>query len=112
MARFNSTVQRAVISAASGTTAVVAAQGAGKRIKVLRVMVMSKAAADVKFQSASTDITGTMGLAAGGGWRDGISRNADDPDDCLFQTAANEALNINQSAASTVGGYIAYVVGT
>jgi hypothetical protein len=111
MARFNSTVQRAAIAAtSSGANQVVAAQGAGKKIGVIRVMLISKTALDVKFQSATNDITGTLGLAAGGGWRDALARNADDSGDSLFETNANEALNINLSGAGTVGGYIAYVV--
>lgn len=108
MARFNSTVQRAAVAATnSGNTAVVAAVS-GKRICVTKVMVVTKTALDLKFQSATTDITGTMGFAAGGGWRDGMIRNADDPDDCLFETAVGAALNINLSGAGTVGGYVSY----
>lgn len=108
MARFNSAVTKAPVAAtSSGNTSVVAAV-TGKRICVTRVMVVTKTALDLKFQSATTDITGAMGYAAGGGWRDGIARNADDADDCLFETAVGEALNINLSGAGTVGGYISY----
>lgn len=111
MARFNSTVQRApIVATAAGDTAVVAAQGAGKKIGVIRVMVITKTALDIKFRSGTTDLTGTMGLAAGNGFRDALTRNADDSGDSLFETNANEALNINLSAIGTVGGYIAYVV--
>ena len=111
MAKFNSTVQRATIAAtSSGATAVVAAAGAGNYIKVLRVVLITKTALDIKFQSASTDITGLMGMGAGGGFRDGMDRNSEDPDACLFRTAANEALNVNLSGAGTVGGYISYFV--
>jgi hypothetical protein len=113
MAKFNSSIQRASLAAtSSGATAVVAAQGAGKYIKVIRVMVLSKTALDIKFQSAANDITGLVGLAAGGGWRDGMVRNPGDEEDCLFRTNANEALNINLSGAGTVGGYVGYFVST
>jgi hypothetical protein len=110
MARFNAATVQAKIVGASGTTAVVAAQGAGKSIYVLRLTLFTDTDCTVKFQSASTDISGVMTLAARAGWRDGMARTADDPMDCLFRTQPNEALNLVQSTAAVLGGYLTYFV--
>jgi hypothetical protein len=108
MARFNSTVQRASITAtASGDTAVVAAV-TSKRICVIRLMLTSDADVSVRFRSGTTPVTGPIPVGARSGWRDGMARSADDPDDSLFETAVGEALNVNLSGAANVGGYLAY----
>lgn len=93
----------AVISAsASGNTPVVAAV-VGRRIRVLRWSVSSNGAVNVKFQRATTDITGlyylTQFAGVGGGY-------------CPvghFETGWAEALNINLSASVAVGGVCTYV---
>lgn len=101
-------MKTAVITAsASGATQLVAAV-AGKRIRVLHYRLMASGAVSVKFQSASTDITGLMPFAANGG----ISAGAPSiiPAGLIFefQTEPGEALNINLSGAVAVGGYMLY----
>jgi hypothetical protein len=96
-----STVQYASISATtSGSTQVVGAVS-GKRIRVIAFAVIASATVNIKFQSGSTDITGTMRLVEGGGIAHAY-------DGGLFQTAVGQALNINLSTNATVGGYVVY----
>jgi hypothetical protein len=91
----------AITASSSGNTSVVAAV-AGKKIRVLRWSVSSNGAVNVKFQRATTDVTGlyylTQFASVGGGY-------------CPvghFETASNEALNINLSGAMAVGGVLTY----
>ena len=101
------TVSRAFANAtASGNTAVVAAQGAGVRIRVLAVFTVTGTALTVKFQSATTDITAGFVLAVNGGMV--LPNNPHG----WFQTNANEALNINLSGAGTVGVNVVWVQAT
>lgn len=101
------TVQRAFENATlSGNNEVVAAQGSGIRIRVLSVKVVTATALTIKFQSATTDISPGESLPANGGFV--MPRNVDG----WFQTAANEALNINLSGAGTVGCTVTYIQAT
>lgn len=93
--------QSAAISVTAGTNELVAAV-TGKRIKVFSYAVVATGAGTVKFQSASTDLTGAMSFAANGG----IScAPGDDP---WFATAAGEALNIVTSGSAA--GHLSYVI--
>lgn len=85
----------------TGNTQVVAAV-TGKKIRVHGALVIANAAVTVKFQSATTDITGPMSLSANGGF-------AHESILGMFETAAGEALNINLSANQSVGGHLSYV---
>jgi len=91
----------AIDEASSGASAQIAAV-TGKRIRVMSFFMVAAGAVGVKFQSATTDLTGVMSLAANGG----ISTTSHSG---LFETAAGEALNINLSAAVQVSGSMAYV---
>lgn len=88
-----------VALSASGTviTAV-----AGKRIRVFGAAIVSLLATGVKFQSGGNDITGVLSLAANGGvvWTNGTAP--------WFQCNIGEALNINMSVSTTLGGVITY----
>ena len=96
-----STVQYATINATtSGNTQVVGAVS-GKRIRVIAYAVIANATVSIKFQSGTTDITGSMRVVEGGGIAHAY-------DGGLFQTAVGQALNINLSANATVGGYVVY----
>lgn len=90
---------------ASGNTQLVAAV-AGRRIRVVGILVTNEGAATIAFklQSASTDITATHDLAADGG---GFTLNALPAFYC--QTAVGEALNANLSGVGTVGVDVRYV---
>lgn len=90
--------QRALVTAtASGDTTIVAAQGAGKKILPLMVVVSTDTAVTIKFRSNSTDITAPIYMAAN-------STGVLDPRLVeILLTAANEALKINLSATANVG---------
>jgi len=97
----HSTVLYAPINATnSGNTQVVGAVS-GKRIRVIAFAVIANATVNIKFQSGTTDITGSMRIVEGGGIAHAY-------DGGLFQTAVGQALNINLSANATVGGYVVY----
>jgi hypothetical protein len=97
--------ERIVVSESSiGANELVAADAAGRRIRVVAGLLSASGGAnDVKFQSAATDITGVIGLPADGQL----------PIDPFlhghFETAAGEALNLNLSAATAVGGWLVIV---
>lgn len=84
-------------ASALGNTVVVPAQGAGVKIRVLGFTVATTAAQTLKFQSGTTDITAGFPLAA-----NGVISTAYFPGG-MFETAANEALNINLGAATATG---------
>lgn len=102
----NLTVKYASIAAsASGNNTLVAAAGAGKKIRVLAATLSFNGSVNAKFQSGAggTDLTGlTYGVVNAGfvlpynphGW---------------FETAANTLLNLNLSAAVAVGGMLTYI---
>lgn len=91
-----------IVASASGATVIVAAN-ATKKIRVLSYDLVANGAVNVKWQSASTDKTGLLYFAANGGISTSFSPVGH------FETAANEALNINLSAAIAVGGQLVYV---
>jgi len=97
----HSTVLYAPINATnSGNTQIVGAVS-GKRIRVIAFAVVANATVNIKFQSGTSDITGSMRIVEGGGIAHAY-------DGGLFQTAVGQALNINLSANATVGGYVVY----
>lgn len=83
--------------AALGAASVVPAQGAGVKIRVLGFVVVTTAAQTVKFQSGATDISAGFPLAANGSVSSGHYPGG------MFETNANEALNINLGAATATG---------
>jgi hypothetical protein len=92
-----------IACSSSGNNEIVAAAGSGRKIRVHSYVVVVTAAVDFKWRSANTDLTGAMSCAADG---DGVA-SADAPDG-LFETAANEALNLNLSGATAVAGHVRY----
>jgi hypothetical protein len=101
------TVNRSFANATtSGNTQVVAAQGAGVRIRVIAVHVMTDTAMAIKFQSATSDISAGMVLAANGGYVKQENEHG------WFQTAANAALNINLGVNGNVGVDVVWVQAT
>ena len=93
--------QTALIAAtALGTTEVVAAQGAGRRIVMEVYVFTTDGDIVIKFQSSATDLTGDIKPGVNGV----VSSNV--PIVC----AVNEALNINLSANAIVGGHCSYRV--
>jgi len=101
------TVQRDFANpSGTGNTEVVAAQGAGVRIRVLSFFIVTTAANSVKFQSATTDISPTCPFAANGGIAQAGNPHGE------FQTAVNEALNVNLSVATATGINVVWVQAT
>ena len=101
------TVNRSFVNATlSGNTELVATQGPGVRIRVLSVTFLALLAVTIKFQSATTDITAGFPIAINGGIALPYNPHG------LFQTGANEALNINLSLATSVGVNVTWVQAT
>jgi len=101
------TVNRSLLNAtAIGATEVVAAQGAGLRIRVIAAYHVSTTAVTAKFQSGGTDISPGLPVGANAGIV--LPRN----DHGWFQTAVNEALNFNQSAAVITGVMVDWIQAT
>ena len=94
-------------ASASGNTVIVAAQGAGTRIRVTSYLYVVEAAVDVAFRSGSTTVR--AGPMPHDGKGQGVTPS--DPGG-LFETDANEALNINLSGAVIVRGHLTYSVTT
>lgn len=102
----NSPVQYAVISASgTGDNTIVAAQGAGKKIRVLEYIIVAKAATTARFESAAggTALTGVMSLTTNNIVSSGFNPYG------LFETAANALLNL-ETSADGLYGHLAYVV--
>ena len=98
-------VKRAVISSSANPVVAVAAV-VGKKIRVISYALSNGHAATtapVKFQSASTDLTGAMQILAGN-----TLFGQDNPNGHV-ETVAGEALNIVNSATLALGGYVNYV---
>lgn len=100
----NGAVTALLNATTSGNTSLVAAAGTGLMIRVVSVIVTAETATTVKFQSATTNITCNFFVGATGGFV--LPHN----DEGWFQTAANEALNLNLSAANNVSVLINYKV--
>jgi hypothetical protein len=105
----NTAVQYAAIDhAGSGDNTILAAQGAGKKIRVLSVFLVASAAVTVRFESGAsgTALTGQMSLAANGGFVLPYNEFG------WFETGANALLNLELNAANSVDGGFSYVVVT
>jgi hypothetical protein len=88
--------------ASSGANELVAAS-AGAKYRVLAAAIVATTAVSVKFQSASTDITGTFPLGANGGLVLPFNEHG------WFETAAGEALNLNLGSAVSTGVQLHYI---
>jgi hypothetical protein len=89
---------------ASGNTALVAAVP-GAAIRVLGVALVNGGTANnIKFQSATTDISALFALGINGGFVLPFNEHG------WMQTAIGEALNINLSGATAVGVQISYIL--
>jgi hypothetical protein len=98
------TPQFADISCSSSGNNEIVALVSAKRIRVLQWIVTASAAVNFKWRTASTDITGLFYAAAAGGGSGGAFNPLGH-----FQTEAGEALNLNLSGATAVGGSLVYV---
>lgn len=95
-------VQHATIDVASaGDNTVVADPGTGAKIKVLSYVLVADAAVTVKWKSGSTDRSGAMNLAAGGG----VSIASEFP-----IMSASAALKLTLGGAVGVRGHLSYLI--
>lgn len=79
------------------------AASTGAKYRVVAMAVIATTAVSVKFQSATTDITGTFPLGANGGFVLPFNEHG------WFETASGEALNIHLSAAVSTGLQLQYI---
>lgn len=103
----NSPVQFLVIDhASSGDNTLVAAQGAGKKIRVLSYVLVSAGTVTARFESGAggTALTGQMTTAVNSVISSGFNPYGH------FETAANALLNLELSGAVSVDGHLTYVV--
>ena len=95
---------RALSASALGTNTVVATVSA-RKIRVVQWIATTVAANNFKWQShGGTDLTGLFYSSGAGGGAGGAYNPLGH-----FETAAGEALDINLSVATTVGGSLVYV---
>lgn len=95
----------AVVSCSSSGDNEIVAAVTSKKIRVLQWIVTASAAVNFKWQSATAgDKTGLFYAAAAGGGAGGAFNPVGH-----FETASGEALQLNLSGATAVGGSIVYV---
>lgn len=93
-----------VISCSSSGNNEIVAAVSGKKIRVLAWDVSPSDVVNFKWRTANTDITGLYYAANAG---NGVSKSFSPVG--YFETASDEALNLNLSAAEAVGGSLVYV---
>lgn len=89
----------------AGASQLIAAPGANLKIKVASYVVVAANAVTVKFQSGTTDLTGAMPFVANSGVVAPGQTSSH-----WFETAANQALNINLGSAIQVSGHLGYFI--
>lgn len=99
------TVLRAAVSVSSSGDNSLVAASTGKKTKVLGLVLVASGDVDIIIKSADTRITGGISLALDG---NGFVLPMATPGMHWLETAANEALNLNLSAAVQVSGFIVY----
>ena len=98
----------AIDAATSGDNTLLAAQGAGNKIRVHQLVLVAAGTVNVRFESGAggTALSGQMNLVANTGFVLPYSPIG------WFETAANTLLNLELSAAVSVDGVCAYTVVT
>lgn len=92
--------------ASSGDNTIVAADGT-RKVKVLSYAIVADAAVSARWKSgAGTSLSGAMSLAANGGLAEGAGNSP--ATQWLFETAVNQALVLNLSAAVGARGRVSY----
>ena len=101
------TTQRVAISAATSGTHTIVAAAAGKRTKVLGVLLMGGGAVNVKFTNGAggADLTGSMPLATEG---NGLVMPVTPPGLHWLETSVNTALVLYLSGTVQVSGVLVY----
>jgi hypothetical protein len=99
----------AINASSSGINTIVAAIS-DKKIRVVSYVIIAAGAVTAAWQSGSTPLSGPMSLAASGGASASIGILAPIGTYGLFQTNANEALNLNLGGAVNVSGHLCYIL--
>jgi hypothetical protein len=101
-------IKRAFVNASSaGDNELVPAPGSGIKIRVISLVAVAGATANtMTLRSATTAISAGFPFAANGGMVLNDNKSG------WFQTAANEALNVNLSGSTLVAVSITYVLTT
>lgn len=102
----NTPAKFAVIAAsATGDNTIVAAQGPGKKIRVLSYVIVAKATTTARFESGAggTALSGQMTLVANNVVSSGFNPFGH------VETAANELLNL-ETSADGLYGHVTYIV--
>ena len=97
-----SPVGAAINIAAAGVNTIIAAPGAGLRIKIVKMFFVCTGAVAITFRSDVNDLTGAMSFAANGGF--GL-----DTDIYPMEMNANEAFIMFLGAAVQVSGRVLYI---
>ena len=95
----------AIVGSATGDNTIVAAAGAGKKIRVLSYVIVAKATTTARWESGAggTALTGQMTLVANNVVPSGFNPYGH------FETAANTLLNL-ETSADGLYGHVAYVI--
>lgn len=91
-----------------GDHTVVAAPAAWQKIRVQSYTLIAAGDVSVTSKSGSTEISGTMPLAANGGLAPSAGSSSAIGPDGVLQCAGGEALILNLSAPVAVGGHLRY----
>lgn len=105
-AGFAGNTKRAILTSSTTGTAIVAAPGAGLKIRVLAVAAVAAGAVSMSLASAANAITSTKALAANGGFILPYSEPG------WYECAENEALNLTLGSAVSVGIDVTYKIVT
>lgn len=94
--------KNAFVNPSTATTTTIVAAVAGKKYRVLSVVVVTTLANNVNFGSAATPISATLPLGANGGVVLPYTEHG------WFETNVNETLNVVTSAATAAGVQVQY----
>ena len=97
-----------IAAALNGSNEIIAAPPAGYKFRVIAFVLSFSGTVNAKFQSASTDLSGLIyGILGTQSPSPTLPRSIAGPMP-QFTTAPGEALNLNLSGATAVGGFVAY----
>lgn len=103
--RIRNVLDANIEAAANGDNTIIAAPGAGLRLRLLHFNFTARAAVNARLKSAATSRSGLYNLVAGG------SVSFDAPGGIHTKDmATNEAFVINLSAAVGIDGFVLYFV--
>jgi hypothetical protein len=96
-------VKRAIANPSTATTTQLVAAVAGKKYRVVSMVVVTTVANNINLESGTTDITAVFPLGANGGLVLDFNEHG------WCETAVGEALQVTTSAATAAGVQVQYV---